>query len=202
MAPRPEGPHDFHTQAADLHAGPPPAAPEVGAALTDVVREYALFTPAILFAVGRLDRDPVQEFVNTTPGSVRIAAITFTGRPIFQGLEVAGDPAWNHRLLACDLAHWDALRQALSSLAIVDHVRQVTYTAFYQTVPLADWPALQGRAVLPDPIPEVPVTVIGLLGARQWTLVPGHILRPPRLTGLQLPPGFRSSPLPSPEIRA
>lgn len=137
--PLPEGvPTGFHRQEDDLHAGPPPdflvVGPHAAPALADLVGEYALFTPALLFTHARLDRDPVQEWVNTAPGTP-VVAVARSDAPVFSGLRTAtGDPVWNHTVLACEAGRWPELRRFLAGIVVSDSTRRTLWAAGIDSV--------------------------------------------------------------------
>ena len=143
-------------------------------ALSDLSEEFSLFTHAPFFVFGGLDRDPVQDFLNTVRGNPVLAQIR-SEKPIFSGLEYRGDPCstfgvglehvtWNFVLIAVEKPAWDDCLNFLSGVEIRDTPKKIRYRALPHEVMIADGLLLSRQAVLPVPLPMVKITVFGVEG--------------------------------------
>lgn len=156
--------------------------------LAELLGDYVLFSPALLYTDARLDRDPVAEFL-----ALRQAA----GACPFVGLLELPEPilprelgAWSCRLLACDRQAWPDLSGSLGALVVVDRPRRLRWQSQLGTVSVPDvlWtrnypsrdvpgPAGSAKSAGPRASPRVLIHYVGL------------IRRPLRLDGLELPLG-------------
>lgn len=141
------------------------------ASLTALSADFVFFTPALLFTHAGLDRDPVQEFVNSRDDAPEISVISFD-EPIFQGLRFPdGRRDWDHKLLACPRPVWPDLSNFLGRIGLTDTPKRVFYRVFPQVVRVAD-PVFDHRAsaLAKDP-PTVEVVAVCLDGnTRRVTL--------------------------------
>lgn len=134
-----------------------------GATLSDLARDFVFFTPALLHTHARLDRDPVGEFVQESTSQPLIAGVP-SSSPIFSGLRLAGDSYWNHIVMAVDRGHWNKLSAFLAGLVINDTSRKVHYKSTLHSLEIVDFLAMAKLSSLPDKIPLVGITVVGLDG--------------------------------------
>ncbi len=130
--------------------------------MNDLFTDFAFFTPAPFFVYGKLDRDPVQEWVNESDGDPVVSVLSLP-QPLFAGLSFNGDMAWNHRIMLVERPRWDSLLSFLSGVMIKDTPRKILYEAFPHAVFAPDRLA-QDRGQVGTP---VPVTVFGLSGNRR-----------------------------------
>ncbi len=132
------------------------------ATLSEISKDYALFTPAIfnLFIAGA--NDPVQHYVAESSGEagpVAIFKLRFD-RPIFSGLvSDAGNGEWNHWLYAIERANWPAFFNYLGGIAVTDRQRKLFARLRPRAVSIVDPYWLAKQTSLDATVPLVPVTV-------------------------------------------
>ena len=164
--------HDSREHDAGNGRGPVLKAVSGRANLADLVGEFVLFTHGLFFTHGDLDLDPVQEFVNAQEGESIVSLLTFD-EPIIDWTRPAhrlercdydsGIP-WGHQLLAAERNCWQKLYRFLTGVAAIDRDRGMFWRAVPHPLIIADVLALKKKAVLPSPVPRVPITVFGLTG--------------------------------------
>ena len=126
--------------------------------LAELAPELAFFTTAALHTYGRLDADPVAEYLELNPGVDGVGVHDFD-RPVLDGLPQAdaGGVPWRHRLFFCPREVWPGLLAHLAGVAISDRVRRVYAKAEPQVCTLSD-PEL--------PLSRVHATCFGLDSSR------------------------------------
>jgi hypothetical protein len=130
--------------------------------LTDLVEEYAFFTPALLFTHGEWTSDPIEDYVRTSPACCPFAIDL--PRPVFHGLRHRGNPSWNYRIMACPRDTWPGLYSHLCGLGGINRDRWLFHRMLPQQIPIVDVLALERKAVLPSPVPMVDIITFGLDG--------------------------------------
>lgn len=141
---------------------------KVGAAkgLTELLGEYAFFTPAPLYLYGRFVDAPLIDFAHATPDA-RFYYKKFR-RPIFRGLEAPsnGNPDWNFVLWAVRVQHWDAFADFLVSITLTYEDHRDVAGVGQQTLDVLDPLATDLATVYSSAIPLVPVHAFGINGSR------------------------------------
>jgi hypothetical protein len=139
------------------------------ATLADLAADYAMFNHGALFVHGRLDVDPVADFVASHPDrDCKAIPATFRHR-VAHGLSVPGRPVgppfeWDRTLFFVESRFWPDLRAHLLRCAWVDRRRGRYGRAVLQELPVVDFLALARLSVAPAPLPTVPVAFFGVDG--------------------------------------
>lgn len=146
---------------------PTPAAPpaERPVTLTDVARDFAMFTHSAFFTYGGMPAgmDPLTEFALINDCMDKIGFFDFPA-PIFRGVARNPEQArFDHRLYFAAHAIWPGLCAWLSAAAPVDHEGRRYHKARPSVIRVVDRLAVESMAVLPG-IPVVHVTAFGLTG--------------------------------------
>jgi hypothetical protein len=141
------------------------------ATLRDLAKDYVFFNHGSFFVHGRLDCDPVADFVAQHPDpDCKVMPTAFPTR-LFPGLAAPGRPAgppldWERTLCFVERAYWPALFDHLRLCGWVDRRRKFYARAVAQELPLVDVLALEKALVVPAPLPTVPVVLFGVDGTR------------------------------------
>jgi hypothetical protein len=149
------------------------------ATLADLAQDYAIFNHGAFFVHGRLDVDPVGDYVARQPDPAPLVMPTTFSVPLFRGLSMPGRPIgppfdWERVLVFVERRHWDGLRAHLLRCGWVDRRRRTYARAVMQTIPLIDFLALDRALIVPAPLPTVEVAVFGVDGTRVHVqFVPG-----------------------------
>jgi hypothetical protein len=182
---------------ADAAAGPPLPTYQAGgrSSLHALSTDYALFTPALLYACGGLDRDVVAEFVNTRAPRAEVMALTFDA-PLFDDLAdwptaSWGAPAggnWACVLLACDRPHWPALERFLAGVVLQDRRRRGYARALPEPLAVADALEYANTGRYAAHGLAVPLTAYALLAnygtfRLEAAVAPGGLARPRLVVG-------------------
>jgi hypothetical protein len=139
------------------------------AVLQDLARDYAIFTHGAFFVYGRLDVDPVADYIlKHADPDVMAMPVTFTQR-LFHGLAAPGKPVgppchWEYTLFFIEHRYWADLRQQLCCCGWVDRRRKFYGRAVMQTIPIIDFLVLEKALIVPAPLPTVEITVFGVDG--------------------------------------
>jgi hypothetical protein len=137
------------------------------ATLADLLRDYAAFNHGAFFTHGRLDVDPVADFVTKHPDADVMAMPTTFDQPLFRGLAAPGRQpgpplAWDRTLFFIERRFWDSLRAHLTTCGWIDRRRRTYGRAVRQVLPIIDFLALARAIVLPAPLPTVEIDVFGV----------------------------------------
>jgi hypothetical protein len=152
------------------------------ATVADLVGDYAIFNHGAFFVHGRLDVDPVADYVAKHPGhGCKAMPVTFPRR-IFRGLtrfgRQAGPPfAWESTLVFVEREYWPGLETHLRCCAWVDRRRGTYCRAVAQSIPIVDFLAADRASIVTSPVPTVAVTVFGVDGTDV------HVQFSPRVAG-------------------
>lgn len=148
-----------------------PADQEELTTLSQLTREFAFFTPALILTHGHFDRDPMREFNAFRPvdtDAERPFAVD-AARPFFQGLGVHPLPDgemvnWDHRLYGIVRHRWDEVLNFLGGLAMYDSRRYHYARAMSYSLLIVDPTSLgQGGPVLwTGDVPTISITVFGV----------------------------------------
>lgn len=135
------------------------------ARLTDFTDEYEFYTPALLHTRIPLgNQDPYHDFLNEVNCEVPRISLCFES-PIFRGLEVDSDPAWNHVLYGMPKLWWKQFSQFMGSLAFHDRDANTLTRIRTQDLYIVDPLYLKKLITLPDDkntLPRVPITTFCL----------------------------------------
>ena len=145
-----------------LASAPSPVEQRVSSAqtLARLTDEYALFTPALLYALVPLGmRDPLADYVAMTAQPVTLSWLV-SPLPLFDGL-TGPHTSWNHRIGLVPRAAWNDFYQFFGRAAFSD----VATGSFYRT----RWQA----AAVDDALVAARATH---LPERGWPQVPIHVL--------------------------
>lgn len=153
----------------DEHGRIPKKELRAGAArgLSEMLDEYAFFTPAILYLHGGFRDAPLIDFMYEMRTDVTFYYRKFS-RPVFRGLEAQSnsDPAWNFALWALRREYFEAFSDFLVSLTLTYADEKTAAGVGEQVIEVPD-PLRAERAVLYDPtMATVPVSVFGINGSR------------------------------------
>lgn len=136
------------------------------ATLTDLSRDYALFSHGALLVFGGCPTDPVRRWCAQNESAIVGPVFTLNaGEVLFEGLvhPVTGDATWSQALVACPRPNWPSLRAYLDRETAISRSRKVYVQPLAQAaVPLVDWLAMRQQAVLPTTVPTVPVDLYGV----------------------------------------
>jgi hypothetical protein len=138
------------------------------ATLTDLAREYAIFTHGLLFTHGRIDVDPVLDYVTKHPEpDWDVMPVTYRSRRLFRGLSAPGKQVgppitWESSLLFVERARWQGLYDHLRCCAWIDRRRRTYGRVVPQHITIIDFLALDRAHILPAPLPTVEITVFGV----------------------------------------
>jgi hypothetical protein len=135
--------------------------------LREMAVDWAFCTVGCLYTYGGLDYDVVAEFVATHPDLDCSAMPVTLPRPVFRGIRRPGwrgDEPLDNTLLAVPLEYWDAFRDHVSGVGMVDRRRGRYAQATVQEIEVVDQIALDRAIVLPEVIPTAPVTAFGVDG--------------------------------------
>jgi hypothetical protein len=181
MHPRPEGYGEREQVERELRAE---ALKLTGAAtLADLAREYAIFNHGAFFAHGKLDVDPVADYVARQPDPDLRALPTTFSVSLFRGLStpgrVIGPPFdWERVLVFVAREYWEGLKAHLLCCGWVDRRRKLYARAVMQTIPIIDVLALDRALIVPAPLPTVEVGMFGVDGTNVHVQFVPSVARP------------------------
>ena len=130
--------------------------------LADLSKEYAFYTPALLYMKVRLaGRDPFSQFVREYGREVVPISMRFN-KPVFRGLNLGQDTSWNNVLFGMEVEHWPAFVSFMGTMAFLDrNIGRLTRLRTRQ-FHVADPLYFEKAIVLPPVIPVVSVTAFCL----------------------------------------
>lgn len=172
--PRPEGASGHSRQEPDAASGPPN--PEtrftrVGR-LADLLEEWRFFTCGPVWSIPGIRINPISDYVNHARRNVRVGDVKLE-KPVFSGLIGNSKFDCNHALHICHVDDWDDLHLFIQNVAFQDNDRRNFYRTFSHETRVPDVLALDKCEQLPNPVPTVPVFVIGVASLHQvWFLPP------------------------------
>jgi len=132
--------------------------------MSDLIKDFVLFTPALLVVKGGITHDPVEEFngLFSVPGDER-PQVLLSPYPFFTGLghSVIGGSLypWDHQLYACPNKQWDKLQAFLNNMAFVNSVTGQFARVLAYAMMMVDPVALHAKVAR---IVQVGVTVFGI----------------------------------------
>jgi len=132
--------------------------------LADLMEQYAFFTPAILFCVGGLDRDPMEEFAQKCNEQIEIFNLPVTEQ-LFYGLEDRHQPEndWNHYLFGIQKDKFEDFNRFMMETGIIDWERKYYASVLAHDIEIIDPLAKAKLVAIPDDgWPMVTITVYGL----------------------------------------
>ena len=137
-APLPEGLSPaFEAQAKEplLILNPPKASPM--SSLAGVAKEFAIFTPALVYA--KLPEVPnfLGDFSAESGVDVQVFS-KIMPEQIFTGLEVDGDTTWNYVLFFMELTHWGAFLSFMSTVGFLNRDEALLYRVRPQDIKIKD----------------------------------------------------------------
>lgn len=188
----PIGPSGHSRRYDDEDAGPPLAKLKAGGLLSDVSRDYQLFTYAPLILYGSIEHNPVQEWINKK-GCGEVVHFVLLSQPILE--IVAGDEGciWNKLLWAVEKGHWDDLSRHIGSMGFLNRDKGVFERILCQEIPVRDVGLKAPKTAI---VTDVPVFVFSgdnnrscmvMLPAREATMeLPRLIKTPPRTATVKL----------------
>jgi hypothetical protein len=125
------------------------------ASLVDLVDDWVLFSPVLLFTHGFLVDDPLHD-LKLERGDLELVVVDLP-LPWVDGL---GDPAWSRRLHLVPRGEaWEAVRDYLLRVGGVDRDRRRYFRTDLQLLPVPDVLALGKLSALPAVCPMVDVNV-------------------------------------------
>lgn len=143
-------------------SAPSPTERQVSAAQTllRLSEEYALFTPALLYALVPLgQRDPLADYVAMSPSHVTPSWL-MSPLPVFSGLS-GPHMAWNHRIGIMPRTHWDEFCQFFGRAAFSDAQTGGFYRTRWQQTTIDDALVAARATHLPQHgWPQVPIHVL------------------------------------------
>lgn len=155
------------------------------ATFQDLAEDYVFFTLALMYArVPLMGRDPWNDYLAQEGRGDTFQSTVECQRPVFQGLEVGRDVAFNHVLWAMQKQDWEPYCAWMGQLAFTDRDQDKVTRLRTQRLTVADPFYLQRVVVLPDDVPTVDVTVFWLdtnLGCVYMQPGSNLVLDPPRL---------------------
>lgn len=133
-----------------------------GTRLADLEKEYVFFTVGLLFSHGGWVSDPVADFIQETNPSALPFQLNLPS-PIFEGLEIDGQPDWNYRILLCPRPTWDGgLFRFLSMLGGVNQAQWYYHRMLAQALPVTDVLAVERNPELLKTAKQVTVIAFGI----------------------------------------
>lgn len=135
--------------------------------LRGLAREYAFFTPAVLYLHAGFRDAPLADLCATTGVDVRFYYHKFA-RPVFAGLEAPsnGNPDWNFVLWAVQLDHWPLVSDWLVSVTLTYAETREVAGIGQQELDVYDPLAADRAVILAPTLPLVRVAAFGLNGSR------------------------------------
>ena len=130
--------------------------------LKDLSREYAFYTPALIYMKIRLmGRDPMSQFIAEYGKQVVPFSLKFA-KPVFHGLNLDRDTSWNYVLFGVEREHWEAYKSFMGTMAFTD--RQLKFFTRIRTkeIVIADPLFFERATVLPARLPLLDLTVFCL----------------------------------------
>jgi hypothetical protein len=157
--------------------------------LADLAREYAIFNHGTFFTHGRLDVDPVADFVVKHPDADCMAMPATMPAPVFRGIATPGrQPGlvcdWDRTLVFVPLPYWPALSEHLRLCGWVDRRRKFYARAVPQRIAIVDVLALAHMRVLPIHVPTVEVVAYGVDGTHTHVQFRPDVRRPDTVPSL------------------
>jgi hypothetical protein len=176
----------FPLQPAPVDVGPAgreELASQVPRSLGDLTREYALFTPALIFTHARLDRDPLQDFIMANSLTTETGpAIVDCQWPLFSGLGRTNYQNelvdWNRRIYGCPLDYWEKLRGFIGGIVITEASSLFYSKVGWYDLNIVDPFELHSGRVL-DTVPAVSICVF-MLSANRGVFYLEPATDPPR----------------------
>lgn len=131
--------------------------------LTELLPDYAFFTPAILYLYGGFRDAPLADFVAVHTG-VEFYYHKFS-RALFSGLDARsnGDKTWNYALWAVRREYWDAFSAWLINTTLTYAEDQMVARIGEQSLTVAD--PLANTLIYGANVARVPVSAFGLRGS-------------------------------------
>lgn len=130
--------------------------------MTDLLKDYGFFTPALMYKYLPLKRDPVADFAAEYKTEVQPFSYRFD-KPIFRGLEVNHDQQWNHVLFGVEKTHWEKFMGFMGSLAFIHPANPKVFVRIrMQDLEIPDPMVMSKAAVLPEPLPMIPISAFVL----------------------------------------
>ena len=159
---RPESPVEWHGRVAKrpLRLGQTKQ-------LTELLRDYAFFTPAVPYIYGRFHAGFWMDFFANIRREVPLYCHRFD-EAIFQGLEIDQDTDWNHVLWAIPANELDALDRFVSSVTCMDRPQKKVWRFGVQRLLVLDPLAVQRQRVITTTLPTIPVSAWGFSSNLFW----------------------------------
>lgn len=155
---------------ADVAPELPPLPRGPSCALSDLVNEWAFFTPGVLYSFSRFDKNIFAEFAvdqaQSVQGSPEFCCWTFE-EEIFQGMySNSSDDNWNVCLFAIRLPQWESFRHWANSILVLDRDQHHFFRVGVQTgIRIMD-PRLKQKRTLAG-MPTIQVASLGVDGSQQ-----------------------------------
>ena len=167
LRPHREGVNDGGHSLLDPHGRVPKHELKLGNAksLKDLLPDYALFTPAILYLHGGFTDAPLADLVHAVPG-LKFYYKKFT-YPMFQGLDaVNGNRDWNFALWLIERPLWKAVEDWMISITLAYSEDGEVAGIGLQPLNVIDALAVHHDAGLWTSPLDVPVMAFGLNGSK------------------------------------
>ena len=130
--------------------------------LRDLGEQYHFYTPALLYLHVRLmGREPFHDFLDEY-GKVVVPISMKFDKPLFKGLEVQGNSAWNHYLYGMEHEHFIHYLRWLGSLAISDPDRGLLTRMRYREIEIPDSLYLAKIVTAPAEVPMIKIVAFCL----------------------------------------
>jgi hypothetical protein len=130
--------------------------------LRELQRDYAFYTPALIYMKIRLlGRDPLSQFIQEYGQEVLPFSIRFN-KPIFHGLNLGRDTSWNYVLFGVERQHWEPFKSFMGTMAFVDRQLKLFARVRTKEIRLADPLFFERATILPEKLPVIDATVFCL----------------------------------------
>ena len=130
--------------------------------LADLADQYHFYTPALLYTYVRLmGREPFHDFSAEYGQDVVPISLKFD-KPMFAGLEVDSNPAWNHYIYGMEHQHFANFLGWLGSLVFNDSELGYVARTRYREIEVADPMHLAKLVTIPKEVPMVKIVVVCL----------------------------------------
>lgn len=130
--------------------------------LKQLQAEYAFFTPAILYVLGIVTDQPLLDFLWEYRQPVPFYFRKFR-LPLFAGLDIEGDAAWNHGLWAVEKEHWPVFLDFYCSLKISNRPLRRMFGIGLQELTIIDPVALERQGFVQQ-LPTLRIAAFGVDG--------------------------------------
>lgn len=121
---------------------------------------YVWYTPAIIYLWGRYSDVNLSDLIQRH--DIKIFWYKFE-KPIFQGLTVNGDPAWNHTLWASEESKWIKLVNGILETVQFDTVAKKIYQYALQNLTVYDPLFTDKKIIISQDAPTINLNIFAVL---------------------------------------